>query len=350
MRRIIWGLLAILPATAPAGAEGNAIGFIGPLSGPFAVLGRQMSGGVAAAAGPGVIARDDACTAEGGRQAAEALVAEKVRIVVGFACTEAIDAALPALTPAGIPVITPAVRAIHLTDLRTKTGNLIFRIAPRADAEAAAAVRLLKPRWGDDSWAVLDDGSPANRALAESFRFAMEETGVKAALAAAFRPAQENQTGLAKRVRATGAVRVFVAGERADVATIAAALAGDGATTAVETASGEGLRDRPDGPALPDGVLMIAPPDWSSEADAAVLSAIRDSGVEPDGYAAVAYAAAQVALAVLDGGDNPATALSSTVFSTALGPVSFDGKGDWRESRFGLYVSAGQTFQPVSTP
>ena len=56
-------------------------------------------------------------------------------VVVGFLCTEAIEAAMPILKDAGIPVITVGVRTDSLTDRKVKTGWPVFRLAPRADAE-----------------------------------------------------------------------------------------------------------------------------------------------------------------------------------------------------------------------
>lgn len=352
---ILVGLLAATAEGATAESGAADIGFAGPLSGPFAVIGRQMNAGVIAASGSTVVAEDDSCTAEGGKAAAEALIAAKIRIVVGFACTEALDAALPLLSPAGIPVVTPAVRATHVADQRIKTRFLFFRLAPRADAEALAAARLLKARWGDDAWAVVDDGAPSSRALAESFRFAMEENGLKASLAETFRPAQENQAGLVRRILTSGARHAFIAGERGDVAVIAASSAElaakpAGQASPLDFAGGESLRGAPDGFSMPDGVFMASPPDWSTQAAPDILAAIRTAGAEPEGYAVSAYAAAQVALEALATGGTLAEALSSTLFSTAVGPVSFDAKGDWKEDPWMLTVSQNQKFVPLGEP
>ena len=85
-----------------AGAEA-LIGFAAPLSGPSAILGEQMRTGVQMAAetlkDPGITLNiaDDACTAEGGAKAARQFVAAKVRVVIGFLCSEAIEAAWPPL-------------------------------------------------------------------------------------------------------------------------------------------------------------------------------------------------------------------------------------------------------------
>ena len=62
----------------------------------------------------------------------------RCKIVVGFLCTEAIEAALPIFKDAQIPVITPGVRTDSLTDRRDKTGWPVYRLAPRADAEGEA--------------------------------------------------------------------------------------------------------------------------------------------------------------------------------------------------------------------
>ncbi|MBE0693094.1 MAG: ABC transporter substrate-binding protein, partial [Aquamicrobium sp.] len=102
-----------------AHADAPRIGLAAPLSGPTALLGAQLRDGAAIAAeraGTELLAADDECTAEGGARAARELVAERVEIVVGFLCTEAIETALPVLAEAGIAVVTPGVRANGLTD------------------------------------------------------------------------------------------------------------------------------------------------------------------------------------------------------------------------------------------
>src|SRR5690606_21443038 len=182
-------ILCLLPALAiagPAGAADMAIGIAAPLSGPSGRLGDQLRDGAevaAATAFAGAPSRlevaDDSCSAEGGADAARQLIAAKVRIVVGFLCTDAIEAAMPLLKKAGIPVVTPGVRANSLTDQRHKTGWPVFRIAPRADAESAAVAAILTRAWRDQLFAIVDDGTIYGRDLAESFRLAAELQGLK---------------------------------------------------------------------------------------------------------------------------------------------------------------------------
>jgi branched-chain amino acid transport system substrate-binding protein len=348
MQRIVAGAILFGLLMAPPGAVASEIGLAAPLSGPYARLGEQLKTG-ATAAGSSVEIADDGCSADGGKGAANALLAAGVKIVVGFVCTEALEAALPVLSAAGVPVITPAVRATQFADTRSRTGFLFYRLAPRADSDATATAAILKARWGNEIFAILDDGAPANRTLAESFRLAMEADGPKAVLVESYRPGLESQLGIVKRVLGADAAHVFVAGERADIAAIAASYADNREHSAalvrpLDIASGESLRAAPDGILLPGDVLMVAPPDWSQEGDAAALAAIRAGGAEPDGYSVSAYAAAQVANAALAAGGDPSGALSATTFQTAVGPVTFDEKGEWRESRWELFVSQFDKF------
>lgn len=342
---------AIAALSTWAGAFAGEIGVAAPLSGPFARLGEQVTAGVAALV-PDAVVADTACSAEGGKSAADSLIAGRVKIVVGFVCTEALETALPLLSAAGIPVITPAVRATQFADKRHKRGYLFYRLAPRADSDATAAAAILKARWGNEAFAIVDDGAPANRSLAETFRLAMEANGPKAALVESYRPGLESQLGIVKRALGAGAAHMFIAGERADIAIIAASYDDYRQHSAalvpqLDFAAGEALRAAPDNIPMPDGIAMVAPPDWSKAGEATALVAIRANGAEPDGYTVPAYAAAQVATEALAKGGSLADALSATTVQTALGKVSFDGNGDWRESRWSLFITDNQSFVPA---
>ncbi|RVA28304.1 ABC transporter substrate-binding protein, partial [Mesorhizobium sp. M7A.F.Ca.US.001.01.1.1] len=83
-----------------ADAQTLLVGVSAPLSGPSAILGKQIEAGTGMAAeanGIELKTVDDACTADGGAAAAREFAAVKVNIVVGFLCTEAIEAAMPIL-------------------------------------------------------------------------------------------------------------------------------------------------------------------------------------------------------------------------------------------------------------
>lgn len=335
----------------PAGAADLVIGVAAPASGPMASLGAQLLDGAEAAAAelPGdpvtLATADDACTAEGGAEAARRLIADNVAVVVGFLCTEAIEAALPLLSEAHIPVVTPGVRANALTDQRHKTHWPVYRLAPRADAEAAAVGSLLTSLWRDGLFAIVDDGTIYGRELAESLRLAAEMQGLKPVFTDTYRPQMDNQIGLVGRLRRAGAAHVFVGGDREDIAVIGRDAEKLG--VALEIAGGEALRAAPGPVPLAAGTLMIGLPDGTATAPPAVLERLGAEGVAVEGYVLPGYAALQIAAAALGADGDAAQNLAAFSFATVLGDIRFDDKGDRAGNPYRLFRFDGTRFVEV---
>ena len=350
-------LLLLFAAWLPAGAAeaqqpAAGIGVAAPLSGPSEILGRQVlagAGAAAAAEGVAVTTADDACTAEGGAAAAERFAAAKVSAVVGFLCTESIESAMPILKAAAIPVVTPGVRTDSLTDRKAKTGWPVFRVAPRGDAEREAVGRILTERWRTALFAIVDDGTIYGRELAESFRLAAEQAGLKPVFVDTYRPQLDNQVGLVGRLRKSGATHVFAGGDRDDIAILARDAAKLGVPLVI--AGGEALRSAPGEVPLTEGLLMIGLPEGADGADPAVVAQLAASGIAAEGYVMPSYAAAQIAVAAARqaASDNisVAAALQDGRFETALGPIAFDTKGDLSVNPYRLYRHDGAAFVPA---
>jgi len=353
--------LACLPAEAAwAQAPGPIrIGVVAPLSGPSAILGEQIVGGAEAAAAAGtaggaveLVAADDACTADGGRRAAEELAAQRVEAAIGFLCTESIEAAMPILAGAGIPVLTVGVRTDSLTDGKEKTGWPVFRLAPRADEERAAAADIIPILWRENLFAIVDDGTIYGRELAESVRAAAEAAALKPVFVDTFRPQMENQIGLVGRLSRAGASHVFVGGDREDVAVMGrdAAQLEAGLTFAGGENLGLAFGDVP----LAPGTLMIGLPEWSELAPTEVLSAIEARGVVPEGYVLPAYAALEIVAEALrdraPAAPPHALLAPGRSFDTAIGPIGFDAKGDLAENPYRLFRWDGRKFVPEPVP
>ncbi len=349
----LFALATLLPVHAESADV--AIGIAAPLSGASAILGQQVSDGARAAAAADkesaiqVVSADDGCTAEGGAKAAEQFVAEKVQIVVGFLCTEALEAAMPALKTAGIPAITVGVRTDSLTDRRDKTGWPVFRLAPRGDGERIAAGTLLVPRWRKELFAIVDDGTIYGRELAESFRLAAEQAGLKPVFVDTFRPQLDNQIALAGRLRKAGATHVFVGGDREDIAILGRDAQSLGLSLTI--AGGETLRAAQDSVPLQPDTLMIGLPEWASFAPDETIASLKALEIEPDGYVLPAYAAVTVAAAAaseaLATGKKITDILSSRDFETVIGPVRFDARGDLADNPYRLFRYDGARFVEV---
>lgn len=337
------------------GAAEFAVGVAAPLTGPMETLGEQVRSGAEAAAAAlssGSVAlepADTACTAEGGAAAARKLAEAKVGVVVGFLCTESLEAALPILKEAGIPVITVGVRTDSLTDRREKTGWPVFRLAPRADAEVAAISSILIPRWREQLFAIIDDGTIYGRELAEGFRLAAEQAGLKPVFTDTFRPQLENQIALAGRLRKAGATHVLAGGDRDDLAILGRDARELGMDLTI--AGGEALRAAPGQVDLQPGTLMVGLPEWADIAAEGVVNSLRDSGIEPEGYVLPAYAAVEIAAAALaeaaSSERSVADILSGGRFQTVFGPVEFDAKGDWTANLYRLFRYDGKEFRGI---
>ncbi|HTV70995.1 MAG TPA: ABC transporter substrate-binding protein [Rhizobiaceae bacterium] len=338
---------------APAAAD-TVIGVAAPLSGPPALLGEQISGGAtlaAAAQTPPVTLQviDDGCTAEGGAAAANTFAAAKVTAVVGFLCTEAIEAALPILKDAGIPVIAVGVRSDSLTDRRHKTKWPVWRLGPRADAERTAAGDILVREWRNVLFAIIDDGTIYGRELAETLRAAAELAALKPVFVDTFRPQLENQIALAGRLNRAGATHVFAGGDVEDIAVLGRDAAQLNAGLVI--AGGEALRAAPGPVPLAAGTLMVGLPEWAEVAPADVVQRFEQAEATADGYALPAYAAIEVAAAAANeaaaSGKPIAGVLTEKQFATAIGPVDFDDKGDLTASPYRLFRFDGTKFIEV---
>lgn len=346
-------ILAMIGATVfPASAA--SIGLAAPLSGTTELLGQQMRDGAEIAIstardGTTLEVVDTQCSAEGGSTAAEFFVVAEVAAVTGFLCMEAIEAAMPILARAGIPVITTGVRVASLTERRERTGWPVFRLAPRTDGELAAVSRILTNRWRADLFAIVDDGTIYGRELAEGFRVAAEQAGLSPVFVDTFRPQLDNQIALAGRLRRSGATHVFAGGDRADLAILGRDARELGYDLVI--AGGEALRAARDDVDLAPGTLMIAPVERAAAADRVLLDRLAERQVLPTDYVLSTYAAVEIVLQSLETDANDgapiAAALSGQTFQTALGPVRFDDKGDWIGEHYRLYRYDGTAFQPM---
>mgnify|MGYP000896398375 CR=1 FL=1 len=337
-------------------ADGFTIGIAAPLSGPSARLGEQVKAGAEASAGaanPAIPLNivDDQCNAEGGGAAARQFVEAKVTVVVGFLCTESIEAAMPILKEAGIPVITVGVRTNSLTDGKIKSGWPVYRMAPRADAEGAAVARFLVPLWRDQLFAIIDDGTIYGRELAETLRSEAEKEALQPVYVDTFRPQLENQIALAGRLRKAGATHVFVGGDLEDIAVLGRDAAG--LDYQLTIAAGEALRSAASEVPLATGTLMVGLPEWADVATPAAVAAIKAKGVEAEGYSLPAYAAVEVAAGAHAGAQTASKPLAEAIgkgeFDTAIGKIAFDEKGDLRDNPYRLFRFDGTKFVEAGT-
>lgn len=320
-----WLLTLILPLLVGIGtAEAATIGVVAPKSGPYALLGSQVLAGARAAAettGDTLVEIDESCEAENATNVAEQLAAAQAVAALGFLCSETLIATLPQLKEAGIPAITLSVRSDIVMEDALRENWPLFRLAPAEGDEAERVTEVILDRWKAAAIALIDDGTIYGRELVSAVRGKIEAAGLTPVFVDTYRPGQEQQVALVRRLQKAGVTHVFIGGDRTDASIIARDAAAENVT--LQLLGGDTMRatDRP--VPLREGVQAVALPDYAAlPAASQAAAALRAKNIEPEGYILPAYAAVEIAHAVA-GSEHPTQALVSTQFSTAMGTLSF---------------------------
>lgn len=345
-------LLLALGAPAAAAAE-LRLAVVAPKSGPFAVLGDQVRQGAALAAGRlsiTLVEIDEPCSEGSGKTVAEAVTAADVKAAIGFLCSESLKDGLPLLAQADVPALTLSVRWKGLMEDAIKNGWPLFRLAPNGDQEAAKLSEIILRDWVGEPVALLEDGTIRGRELTEAIRISLEERGLKPAFIDTFRPGQEQQLTLVRRLKTAGVTRAFIGGDRNDVAIIARDARAEGLSLTLM--GGEALKAADDPVPLEDGVLavgLVEIPEGSSAP--ALTQEFAAAKIAPDGYTLPAHAAVTIladAWGISSAMGTPvADALVGTTFETSLGPITFGEDHELTENPYRLLQWQGNAFVPA---
>ena len=354
--RGILALVSLLLAAGSGHAAGVTIGVVAPQVGTYASLGAQITAGAgfeAEISKNTVIPVDEPCTENSGQAVADALIKAKVQVAIGFLCSETLEGALPKLKDAGIPAITVAVRSHILMEDALKNGWPFFRLAPVDSAEADKVVETILTVWAASPIALIDDGTIHGRELVEAVRNALEEKGLKPVFVDTYRPGQEQQIGLVRRLRKAGATNVFIGGDRSDVAILARDAAAE--KIPLVLMGGDAMRAADQPLPLAAGVQAVTLPTYSTLPPALVTSkALRDKGIEPEGYVLRADAAAAIANQAVEAAISEKKPLldklTGTTFQTVLGPITFGTNHELSENPYRHLKWNGKDFQPVDDP
>ena len=353
--------LALLPA-APAAAD-VVVGVAVPRSGPYVAVGEQVLRGVEAAArdanamggldGQPVTldVQDDACDSNTATAVANHFVRAKVRLVVGHVCSNASIAASDIYAQNATVMITAASVSSRLTDRGWPT---VFRVCGRDDDQSRLSAAVLAERFRDRKIALIQDQTPAARALAAATKDNLNRIGINEALSLSFSPSDADDGALVDRLKAAGIDVVYYGGDAAEMGRLVKISADRGyrpqwfGTSAIATPDFAKVAG-----AASNGVLMTFYLDPSKQPAAApVVKAFKAEGVDPTGSTVYGYAAMQALVAAgnFAHATEPkpiARALHDERFDLVLGTVGFDAKGDVTAQGYVLYVWKDGTFTPA---
>lgn len=353
-------LRTLLLAGAACLAAGAAradihIATAGPLTGQYAAFGTQMREGAEKAVADinkagGVMGQklvldigDDACDPRQAVSVANDLASKGVKFVAGHYCSGSSIPASKVYADEGILQITPASTNPNYTDQGSWN---TFRVCGRDDQQGAIAGKYLADHFKSEKIAILNDNSAYGKGLAEQTEKTLVAAGIKPAVSTAYTPGEKDYSALVSRLKGAGVTVIYVGGYHTEAGLIirqakeqgmkATLVGGDALVTSEfwQIAGDAG-----------GGTLMTFPPDPRNKASAkSVVDEFKADKVDPEGYVLYTYAAVQVwadgvkKAKTLDPKKVAEALRGSGPFSTVVGPISFDKKGDITESGYVFYV------------
>ena len=335
-------------------ADSIKIAMVIPATGPLTQYGDMVKEGVATAveqinAAGGINGKkiettvvDDACEPKQGPVAANRVVNDKIRYVIGPVCSGAAIAAAPIYNNEGVVVITPSATSPALTE--GKNFHFIFRTIGRDDQQGPAAAKFIINKAKPKKVAVLHDKQSYGQGIAASVRDELKKANVEVALFEGINAGDSDYSAVITKLKSAGADFVYYGGYHPEMGLL------------LRQAAEQGLKVRmmgPEGVGNPEinaiagnaveGMLVTLPADPAAKPEnAALVKAFKDKGRDPSGaFQMGAYTATQVLAqsikAVGDDAEKVADYLHKTAFNMPSGNVAWDAKGDLKAFDFPVY-------------
>lgn len=344
-------LAALLSSAAHADVT---IGIAGPMSGENAVFGGQIRAGVEQAIedinasggvnGEKLVAKigDDACDPKQAVNVANQLAGQGAKLVVGHYCSGSSIPASAVYAEEGIVEISPASTNPAFTDKRA--GPTIYRVCGRDDQQGAIAGKYLIEKYKGKKVAVVNDKSSYGKGLADETQKAFEAGGGKPVLVEAITPGEKDYSALVSKLKQANVDAVYFGGYYQQAGLIVRQMRDQGLTATLmggdALQSNEFLGITGKGG---EGTMFTFPPDQTKlDSAAEVVKKFAAKKIAPEGFTLYSYAAVQIwakaaTAAKSTEGAAVAAEIDKETFTTIVGDIKFDGKGDPTVAGFVFY-------------
>jgi len=352
------GLLVFLALALVAGCEKKKdvikLGVAGPITGPYAKFGEQLTRGANAAAeainkAGGINGRtvqivpgDDACDAKQARAVANQLVNDGVYGVAGHFCSSSTIPASEVYNEANILMITPASTNPQVTDRNLPA---VFRTCGRDDQQGDVAGDFIAKKLGAKRVAVIHDKDTYGQGLADATKNRLHQNGLTEVLYEGITRGDKDFNSLVTKMKGLKVDTIYFGGLHTEAGLIARQAQEQGLKATFISGDGIVTEEFPNiaGPAT-EGVLMSFGADPRNIPEAAdAVKAFRDAKYEPEAYTLYAFAAIQSIAAALTAnetskdGKKLATWLKANSVQTVMGKKEWDSKGDLKVSDYVMY-------------
>ncbi|BCH63604.1 MULTISPECIES: branched-chain amino acid ABC transporter substrate-binding protein [Rhizobium/Agrobacterium group] len=353
-------LLSAVALTAMVAFSGTAwadiiVGVGGPLTGPNAAFGAQLQKGAEQAAADinaaggingekiKIVLGDDVSDAKQGVSVANKFVADGVKYVIGHFNSGVSIPASDVYAENGILQITPASTNPKFTERGMWN---TFRTCGRDDQQGAVAGKYIAEKFKGVKVAVIHDKTPYGQGLADETKKAMNGLGVKEVIYEGITPGEKDYSALIAKMKEAGVGVVYFGGLHTEAGLILRQMADQGVKATLM--SGDGITSNELASIAGDavnGTLMTFPPDPRNNPNAKdAVKKFRDAGFEPEAYTLYSYAALQIiAEAAKAAGSTDAEKVAETMkakgpFTTVIGSIGFDAKGDITRPDYVMYT------------
>ena len=344
---------------APAAAE-IVIATAGPMTGQYASFGEQMRRGAEMAvrdlnARGGVLGQklkleigDDACDPKQAVAVANHLVSKGVKLVAGHFCSGSSIPASDVYSDENILQISPASTNPKLTE---RNLDNVFRVCGRDDQQGLVAGNFLADRFKGQKIAVIHDKTAYGKGLADETRKTLAKRGIKPALYEAYTAGEKDYTALVTKLKLKRIKVLYVGGYHTEAGLIVRQMRDQGMDTRL--VSGDALVTNEywaiTGKAGEGTLMTFSPDPRKNPAAKSVVGAFRKGGYEPEGYTLYTYGAIQAWAQAAEKVGSTDTAkvvkvLKSTKFTTVLGQIGFDSKGDVTAPGYVVYEWKNGTY------
>lgn len=347
-------LAAILGFAGAANAQ-LKMGVTGPITGPNAAFGKQLTDGAEQAAADfnaagGIMGQqivlskgDDVSDPKQGVSVANKFVGDGVKFVVGPFNSGVTIPASEVYAENGVLVVTPSATNPKVTERGLWN---VFRTCGRDDQQGAVAAAYIAANLKGKKVAVVHDKTTYGQGLADETKKAMNKAGVTEAMYEGVNTGEKDFSALITKMKNAAIDVVYWGGLHTEGGLIVRQMRDQGLKSVLM--SGDGITSDEfatiGGPGV-EGTLMTFPPEPRTRPEAAkVMAAFKAKNINPEAYTLYTYAAMEVikqaaeAAKTLDPKKVAAQIISGQKFATVIGELSYDKKGDITRPDYVMYT------------
>jgi branched-chain amino acid transport system substrate-binding protein len=348
-------LLAAGLTFAGAASAQIKMGVAGPITGPNASFGAQLTNGTQQAVDDinkagGILGQqitleqgDDVSDPKQGVSVANKFVGDGVKFVIGHFNSGVTIPASEVYADNGILMITPSATNPKVTERGLWD---VFRTCGRDDQQGKLWADLALGELKDKKIAIVHDKTTYGQGLADAARVAMNAGGKKEVLYEGVNTGEKDYSAIVSKIKASGADILMWGGLHTEGGLIIRQMRDQGMNTVM--VSGDGITDNEfasiGGPGV-EGTFMSFGPDPRNNPGAKdIVAAFRAKGFEPEAYTLYSYAAVQIIKQAAEKANSLDTKKiaevmhSGMTFKTVLGDIALDKKGDRTSVDYVWYV------------